>query len=205
MLGTTPLLATKFTQHQIDQLTPLLSWQGDAATIAEKFRQQLLPSLKGKKYERARADAEAAVSELAELERMVNAAGVPERLQFETGFAPPLDSRAPGVYFEVVMLRKSKKRQLESSVLAVGSRFEDRILSLGPHSRRRHVFGVDMAVELLHAVARDHAPPNPLRDDGCVAPLPCILNHCFARLVFLVLIGDWVRGVGEHGSGRDGR
>ena len=62
---------------------------------------QLLPSLKGKKYERARGEAEAAVAELAELERMINAAGVAEKIQFETGFAPPLDSRAPGVYFEV--------------------------------------------------------------------------------------------------------
>jgi histidyl-tRNA synthetase len=106
------------------------------------------------------------VTELRALESMVRAAGVRERLQFETGFVPPFNSRAIGVYFEVVMLRKTKKRSLETSVLAVGGRFENRVLTLGDLAEsRQRVFGVDMAVELFCTIARDYrVPTNPVRD-----------------------------------------
>eukprot|EP00035_Acanthoeca_spectabilis_P007870 m.145095 g.145095 ORF g.145095 m.145095 type:complete len:1770 (+) comp14112_c0_seq1:1461-6770(+) len=158
------ILGSRLTDQQLEQLAPLLSWHGDAAALEDKLRTHFLPSLKSKRHDALRIEAERAITELKSLQTLAKAAGVRERLQFETGFVPPHDSRALGLFFEVVMLRKTKKRLLETSVLAVGGRFENRVLSLGERVKQR-VVGVDMALELFCAIAHSYrVPAAPLRD-----------------------------------------
>lgn len=157
-----PLLRTKFSAQQMEQLEQLLSWKGDASAMRAQFERHMLKAMRYKKYATAKAKLESAIAELEQLERLVRAAGVTEHIIFETGLAP-IDASASGIFFEVVRRRKAKisrggAKHAELSVIAIGNRYERRIKTHGECENVKVAIGVDMAIDHMVLQLKDRKP-----------------------------------------------